>query len=404
MNSGIPEKGAVPEEGDFDVDDSMSDRDERDGEHAGSNGTKQVANADAPSAPRKSNRQREAERRVQRLENKKLKKRAQNQQKRPFRKAKLMNKRRKLSDFIEPAFADEAGLRQHLSVDGWQGTPFGGTLVHEPDALRRIPFEDRPLVVATPEGPDGQREVVVARSSTPPTDILEAFERVSKKMEQLRESVSQAFDAYVGSFGVHCPEPECPEVRPSNLDLAQARLVEWFLADPDLAILNKHVESFTRVWFPNVCKGLVESNKKAEPQLQNRFGLFPLLTVNLPDEQQSAFTQPRRDWKSPASSICVMIAGGNFESITQHHLVLDELGLALEVPKGVAVAFPAALLTHYEHSFTAPRSNDTHTSMVWSAQADLLAHRELGDPKEAAKARGVDTEDRLVHTIFRLAI
>lgn len=188
-------------------------------------------------------------------------------------------------------------------------------------------------------------------------------------------------------------------------------------------LCSKHVELFVQTWFPGVHRRLFESNQKAADNFKNRFGIFPLLAINLPFRKNGFGATPHRDWKNPAGSVCVVLAGGEcnsrtpfllfsltrkerttgtFESKDHHHLVLDDLGVSLEVPRGVLVAFPSSLITHYNHDFAEPVP-DSRMSMVWFAQANLLMHREHGVAAAQAKKRSIRLKDENIKTIFRMS-
>lgn len=109
-----------------------------------------------------------------------------------------------------------------------------------------------------------------------------------------------------------------------------------------------------------------------------------------------------------ARSAFVPLAG-DFDDKTKHWLVLEELGLVVQVPAGAAIAFPSSLITHYNVNIVEGETEEAvrkgkgkvRGSVVWFTQADVISLRELGCTVAAAKARGMKAEWGGLHEIFK---
>lgn len=101
--------------------------------------------------------------------------------------------------------------------------------------------------------------------------------------------------------------------------------------------------------------------------------------------------------------IVLMQRSGEFDSKRRAWLVLWELGVIVEMPKGCAIAFPSALILHYNADIITERdevsgqvppglTGSVRGSLVLFTQARLFSMATLGETITEARARGRDAD------------
>ncbi|BGP14189.1 hypothetical protein JCM10213v2_002129 [Rhodosporidiobolus nylandii] len=272
------------------------------------------------------------------------------------------------------------------------------------DGYRVLPKTETPVVGRTAKG-----DVLFARAGTAQgwvlRDLAEGIKALDDLQRRLRLGSSnikravllqlvlgwtRAYDAY----------PRLTDDMRHHFDVLHA----LFNTPPWLAII-KHMNNFTAAHFPSVYERYQRAN---HPDLI--FGVFSLCAVNLPAPGRPVSTRPHRDWKNPAGGVCVILPFGDFKSDEQGYVVLHELRLVVEVPAGVAIAFPSALITHSNIDVVVAGSKEearqgkgrTRGSIVLFSQANLVAYYELDERTiGAAKKAGDAWTSKAVHSVFR---
>lgn len=84
---------------------------------------------------------------------------------------------------------------------------------------------------------------------------------------------------------------------------------------------------------------------------------------------------PHRDSANLSFGICAITALGRFDPKRGGHLVLRELGLAVEFPPGATALIPSAVLTHYN---TKIQEGETRYSFTQYAAGSLFSYIENG--------------------------
>ena len=100
---------------------------------------------------------------------------------------------------------------------------------------------------------------------------------------------------------------------------------------------------------------------------------------------------------------------GEFDSSKHYWLVLSELGIVVELPAGVVLLFPSALIQHGNyHIVSAPTKAQAQRgvgiprgSIVLFGQANCVNFLELGATMTESKNAKVDTYDYRFDQLFR---
>ncbi|GAA5919092.1 hypothetical protein JCM5296_000209 [Sporobolomyces johnsonii] len=129
-------------------------------------------------------------------------------------------------------------------------------------------------------------------------------------------------------------------------------LVTKLCKDKDLHLIVNWITRFVQMYFPQVHTRYMVASP-TDPQLSHMFGCFTQMSINcLTKVHNQAVSQAGVNtirhigWKTPAGGVCVVLSFSNFNSSRQHFLMLKDLGVALQVPKGVPVTFPSSLIAH----------------------------------------------------------
>ncbi|GAA6002315.1 hypothetical protein JCM5350_005015, partial [Sporobolomyces pararoseus] len=167
---------------------------------------------------------------------------------------------------------------------------------------------------------------------------------------------------------------------------AMEKLLEEFYQNEHVQKLSKHVSTIVRNWYPGIHARYARANdniSKIDARFRARFGLFPLFCFNYATEHDAVHCCAHTDWKNPAGGVCVVMAYGDYDSTKKHYLLFHDLGVALEVPPGVAVVYPSSLLRHENTDRVEMVEADTEEtawagrgkkrgSLVWFAQANWI--------------------------------
>ncbi|GJN90628.1 hypothetical protein Rhopal_003640-T1 [Rhodotorula paludigena] len=136
--------------------------------------------------------------------------------------------------------------------------------------------------------------------------------------------------------------------------------------------------SYTDTYLPQIAE-LYRSVHPNDPSLRARFGVFHSCAFNLPTGGSAATTRMHRDHQNPAAGICWVLPYGNFDHKKDHLLVLRELGVILEVPRGSMVGLPSALVTHGNISIRPAGESTPHAkagcergSLVFYSSANVV--------------------------------
>lgn len=93
-------------------------------------------------------------------------------------------------------------------------------------------------------------------------------------------------------------------------------------------------------------KSIKTQMQEHDPSLQWNFSrsVFPMLTANLGPQ---TVTVPHRDPANLAAGWCTVTALGQFDHTKGGQLVLWDYKLVIDFPAGSTIAFPSALVTHF---------------------------------------------------------
>ncbi|GAA5889513.1 hypothetical protein JCM16303_001050, partial [Sporobolomyces ruberrimus] len=156
--------------------------------------------------------------------------------------------------------------------------------------------------------------------------------------------------------------------------------------------ITKHVSALVQTWYP----AIYERYKNADPGKKDkahphrcRFGIFSLFCFNYSSPDAPVHCVAHADWKNTAGGVCILMPYGDFNSKLKHYLLFNDLGVALEVPAGVAVVYPSSLLMHENCNLPtlvqagskeeALEGKGTERgSLVWFTQANFTILGELG--------------------------
>ena len=91
-------------------------------------------------------------------------------------------------------------------------------------------------------------------------------------------------------------------------------------------------------------------------------------------------TDLHTDADNLADGLCVIVAGGSYDYMTSAYLVLD-LGdgdvVAFELPPGVPMFFPSALVGHFNTEICYP-DEEKRVSLVYWSSGKLFQYQDLG--------------------------
>ncbi|BGP14747.1 hypothetical protein JCM10213v2_002699 [Rhodosporidiobolus nylandii] len=277
--------------------------------------------------------------------------------------------------------------------------------------LRKIPFDESagPTVLATSDG-----LVLAVRAERLPPDLLASLRRFTSKIidtgiaQELgsvakgRGRFSQFTLGVTRSYtGIHLMREHT----------AKPLLVKQVLEDPDGKRLSGHMSGIYNQHYPRLHRRYCNAdfaNEDPSHSLRYFFGAFPLFTFNYADGSP-VYCEPHIDWKNPGAGMCGILPYGSFNSRELFWLALPEIGVVLEMPEGVPLLIPSALLRHYNcHVVSAPSAAAVRAghgvprgSMVYYAQANYLITRELGMMVGEAEAKGLRSTFPNVETYYQ---
>ncbi|GAA5860722.1 hypothetical protein JCM5353_003011 [Sporobolomyces roseus] len=284
----------------------------------------------------------------------------------------------------------------------------------EKDGLRQIPFESgsESVVGRTLEG-----DVLFVRADSPngftrrgvnsfARFVLghQDLEKVSKKEEGRGDhgsiilGVTRSYEKapFLCNVEIHYPE----------LHTKYPQFVQEVVKHSNLSDICKHVSKVFETHFPRIAARYKAAGSKSP--LPSLFGLFPMLCINVPSSG-GVDCNLHVDYKNPAGGICAVIPFGEFDSSKHYWLVLNELGVVVELPAGVVLLFPSALIQHGNyHIVSAPTITEAQRgsgiprgSIVLFGQANWVNFLELGATMTELKNAKVDTYDYGFDQLFR---
>lgn len=138
-------------------------------------------------------------------------------------------------------------------------------------------------------------------------------------------------------------------LRPTFLDNgSHTEMVDRLLADPQVQRLAGFASSAFALWAPNVYnyyKERLDQVFTRHPDLRRIFrkSIFPAAALNFGPH---VCTKPHCDCKNCPFGMCAVQALGKFDHTAGGHLILWELGVAVEFPPGSTILLPSATITH----------------------------------------------------------
>ncbi|GAA5859352.1 hypothetical protein JCM5353_001998 [Sporobolomyces roseus] len=196
------------------------------------------------------------------------------------------------------------------------------------------------------------------------------------------------------------------EIHFPELHTKYPQFVQDVVKHSKLSDICKHVSKVFETHFPRIAARYKAAGSKSP--LPSLFGLFPMLCINVPSSG-GVDCNLHVDYKNPAGGICAVIPFGEFDSSTHYWLVLNELGVVVELPAGVVLLFPSALIQHGNyHIVSAPTTTEAQRgsgiprgSIVLFGQANWVNFLELGATMSELKNAKVDTYDYGFGQLFR---
>ncbi|KAH9476947.1 hypothetical protein JR316_0010863 [Psilocybe cubensis] len=159
--------------------------------------------------------------------------------------------------------------------------------------------------------------------------------------------------------------------RPVSLDCRPHEdFVAGLFANPDLQRMAAYASSAFATWAPrtyNYYKRHLDKLFTRMPHLPRIFPkcIFPAMSTNISKAQ----TVRHRDLKNCPFGWCAVQSLGRFDPKQGGHLVVWEIGLAIEFPPGSTILLPSATLSH---SNTKIAENEERTSLTYYCHGGLF--------------------------------
>lgn len=119
--------------------------------------------------------------------------------------------------------------------------------------------------------------------------------------------------------------------------------------------------------------------------------MFPAISINFGPQ---VVTHAHKDHGNLADGLCWIMACGNFNHKLGGHLILWELGLVVEFPRGSSVLLPSAVVTHENVPI---QEDEIRTSITQYAAGGLFRWVEYGfRTEEVLEAEDPDLFERLM--------
>ncbi|KAK4702036.1 hypothetical protein P7C70_g4190, partial [Phenoliferia sp. Uapishka_3] len=292
--------------------------------------------------------------------------------------------------------------------------------------LPQVPFDP---TTTSPTSIRSGPHVLAARSTLPPPAIQQAITNFLLEVDEFRASAPGAFSLTEPSRGVHdsvifgVTRTYQNHLHLTRVHKKYRKQTQDLLASASLNVIARWATELVGAHFPKVKQRYTDAKKlldipryhtdsSPDDKWKAPFGIFTLLTINR-SKVGPVDVGPHLDYKNPAGGVCVVIPYGIFDSTRKHWLVLWDLGIIIEVPAGVALAFPSALVLHWNCDLVTTagerptRANsarfeaDGRGSLVFFTQATVLMLAELGRSAKAAREAGQDACYRGLDDIFR---
>ncbi|KAK4690659.1 hypothetical protein P7C70_g9522, partial [Phenoliferia sp. Uapishka_3] len=245
--------------------------------------------------------------------------------------------------------------------------------------------------------------VLAARSTLPPIAVQEAITNFLLEIDEFRDNAPRAFSLTEVSRGVHdsvvfgVTRTYTKHIHLTGVHKRYKQQTQHLLASASLNVIARWATELVGAHFPKVKQRYLDAKRQLDipryhtnsesppdtPEWEAPFGIFTLLTINRA-KVGPVDVSPHLDYKNPAGGVCVVIPYGVFDSTRKHWLVLWDLGIIIEVPAGVAIAFPSALILHWNcnlvetageiptRSNSTPIEADGRGSLVLFTQATVL--------------------------------
>lgn len=127
--------------------------------------------------------------------------------------------------------------------------------------------------------------------------------------------------------------------------------------------------------------------RKRHPHLRTPWGVYSAISVN---SGGKVSTRKHTDCKNYAAGMCAIVANGDFD-FTQSAFLFVELGdviYRIELPPGIPVFIPSALVTHWNSRIIGPR--EYRGSLVYWMSGALVRYMEL----EGRKVSDLERQER----------
>ncbi|KAG8918830.1 hypothetical protein FRC02_002092 [Tulasnella sp. 418] len=111
------------------------------------------------------------------------------------------------------------------------------------------------------------------------------------------------------------------------------------------------------------------------PSLHQLWGVFASIAINF---GSSVITLPHKDPDNYAYGYCVVVAFGTFDFTKSAHLIIEvgDENLIFELPPGIPIFFPSALLIHWNSRIVGP--HEYRGSVVFWTSGKLFRWVDLG--------------------------
>ncbi|GAA5912546.1 uncharacterized protein JCM6883_005941 [Sporobolomyces salmoneus] len=305
----------------------------------------------------------------------------------------------------------EAGNRVQVETSSPIGLPMSRNLQQglnnsskrrrvDPQQYRKIPYSpSHPSTVG--ETIDG--DVLFIRTGSPQDFVRSAALRFVNRIRSLPH------------FAKACTKDETRgghnsitfgEVHYTSTHKDYPELTKAVLSNPDLEGIVKHIDQVFTTHFRRIAHRYERAGEKSK--LKSPFLKFPLLCINLPSPN-GVDCCLHVDWKNPAAGVCAVIAYGEFDSSQHSWLILNELGIVLELPAGVTLLFPSSLIQHGNwHVVSAPTMAAARAgrgvergSLVFYGQANWVTLAEFGMTMREMNEKKMDTRYHPFSEMFK---